>query len=659
MKDNKGLSLVEVIITLVIISVVLLSVLQLILSGTKMYTKTSTNVDVQTEAQLLESQLNNLIVDAECGVFANAGEGIVDDVSGFTSDGYVKVFNYSVAYYIAWDKASQKVFYLEKVVTDGTVEALTESEKTITNWNLMGEGVTKFVPDTSNVTLDQRLVVVELEIRKGKGRYETVQNISLRNNVLQSNNLSEIYSGEAVKGSITITEVLVSSASQSVVAVNRGQTRQFQALVKANNGTPPQDVVWSVSGALSAGTTISSDGILTVATDESASVISVVATARDSIVYGKATVIVPTIRSVTVSVNNDTPAAGSSIICTAYIGGDNLDESAKAITWSVEADGHDVTINDRGILTVGEDVPAGTDIVVRATASVTDVEGVALISGTCMVTVSSKEVNGFSIISNTTTLDRNGSIQFTANLDGVDLVGKDKNVRWSIVNDAGLGGKVSITQNGLLTASKDINYGKSYTITIKAETTSEALAKTYEATATVNIKVVTISFDSSSASVVKGQTVRFPYTITGLANVGEDISVTSNPSVSYLTGTFMYCNNSELIITIGKGLNRDNLTVTASLKGGATIKQSVTVYIRPEANVEGTALYVPSPADAEAFPSDTEFQDENGNLKAVELYYADQILTYFITVEDGKNVYHLYMNMKEYIYRDGKWTPVN
>lgn len=101
---NKGYSLVEVIITIAIMTIVLGCILKLVVSGTKMYAKTSVNVDVQTEAQLLESQLNNLIVDAECGVYAQTrGEGgaSIVDTSGFTSDGYIKVFNYSVVYYIA------------------------------------------------------------------------------------------------------------------------------------------------------------------------------------------------------------------------------------------------------------------------------------------------------------------------------------------------------------------------------------------------------------------------------------------------------------------------------------------------------------------------------------------------------------------------------
>lgn len=196
--DHRGMSLVEVIVSLALMSVVLMTVLQLVLSGMSMFTGVSENVDAQTEAQILESQLSNLIVDAELGIFAyDSGDSTpTPDSSGFTADAYIKVFNAQVVYYIAWDQAQQKVYYLEKSVTDGTVDPLTAGEMTdFGQWYLMGEGVVVFKPDTSNVNDNQRLVMVELKVQKGKGNYSTRQNISLRNFVKATNDPGEIYSG--------------------------------------------------------------------------------------------------------------------------------------------------------------------------------------------------------------------------------------------------------------------------------------------------------------------------------------------------------------------------------------------------------------------------------------------------------------------------------
>ena len=127
---NQGLTLVELIIAVAIMSIVLFTALQVVLNASKMYTKTSESVDAQTEAQLLESQLNNLIVDAEYSVYAQESSdpgNAVTDVSGFSADAYIKVFNNSLAYYIAWDRAESKVYYLEKNVADGSVEELSDA----------------------------------------------------------------------------------------------------------------------------------------------------------------------------------------------------------------------------------------------------------------------------------------------------------------------------------------------------------------------------------------------------------------------------------------------------------------------------------------------------------------------------------------------------
>lgn len=651
---NKGYSLVEVIITIAIMTIVLGCILQLVVSGTRMYAKTSVNVDVQTEAQLLESQLNNLIVDAERGVYAKAkdesGAPLVD-VSGFSSDGYIKVFNTSVAYYIAWDESSRKVFYLEKAVTDGNVEELTETEKTVTNWSLMGEGVTTFIPDTSHVTQSQRLVTVKLEVRKGQGRYSTIQNICLRNNVLESNDTASIYDGDAVDGEITVTDVTV---SPQVVSANRGTSTVFSAVVSSRGQVvPSQEVLWSISGATSADTRIAGDGTLSIGWDETASVINITANAKGTVVYARACAVIPTVDGVTVSVNNDTPAPGANVLFSARITGSNLDSQAKKIHWTIDTAGlAGVTISQNGVLSIGSNVAQGTEIVVRATAQVTSGMDHP-VSGTCMVTVSGVDVSGFTIQTDTTNLNRNGTVYLTANLDGQELTGKNSNIVWSVADDAGLGSKVAVSQNGTVTASGDINYTRSYQIVIKAETNSTTLGKKYETSITLTIQKVTIAFDNQSAIMVKGTTIRFPYTLTGLENAGSDIAVSCNPSLSNMTGTFMYCTATDLVITVGSNVNKDTLTVTATVKGSSSVNGSVVVYLKGSANVEETNLYIPSPSDGTGFVSGEAFTRVEGsnNSNAVEVSIADKKITYWIQYGDnGTETYYMKMNQNIYVY---------
>jgi hypothetical protein len=84
------------------------------------------------------------------------------------------------------------------------------------------------------------------------------------------------------------------SVSPSTVSVAKGGTQSFSATV-SGTGTPAQTVTWSVSGKSSATTTISTAGLLTVASDETATSLTVKATSTvDVSKNGTATVTVTT-----------------------------------------------------------------------------------------------------------------------------------------------------------------------------------------------------------------------------------------------------------------------------------------------------------------------------------------------------------------------------
>lgn len=86
----------------------------------------------------------------------------------------------------------------------------------------------------------------------------------------------------------TVTSVTVSPAS---AAVQKGNTRQFTAMVRGTNN-PAQTVSWAVTGGKT-GTGISNAGLLTVASDETAAALTVTATSTaDTTKSGTATVTV-------------------------------------------------------------------------------------------------------------------------------------------------------------------------------------------------------------------------------------------------------------------------------------------------------------------------------------------------------------------------------
>ena len=168
----------------------------------------------------------------------------------------------------------------------------------------------------------------------------------------------------------TITGVTVTPATATV---QTGSTQQFNATV-SGTGAYDGTVTWTVEGAASTGTTISTDGLLTVAADETAATLTVTATSNgDSTKSGTATVTVEpatppsTITDVTVTPDTATIQTGGEQQFTATVTGTG--DFSQAVTWTVEgAASTGTTISTTGLLTVGEDETA-TTLTVIATSN--------------------------------------------------------------------------------------------------------------------------------------------------------------------------------------------------------------------------------------------------------------------------------------------------
>ena len=142
-------------------------------------------------------------------------------------------------------------------------------------------------------------------------------------------------------GTIEIPEYIISIAptvtsidlSPSSVIIQQGASQQFSAVVNGTNN-PEQTVTWNVSGNNSSGTKISSGGVLTVASDESAVTLTVRATStvRKS-VSGTTIVSLPTVSSISVSPSASVVKQGATQKFTATVSGTN--NPAQTVTWSI------------------------------------------------------------------------------------------------------------------------------------------------------------------------------------------------------------------------------------------------------------------------------------------------------------------------------------
>jgi uncharacterized protein YjdB len=188
--------------------------------------------------------------------------------------------------------------------------------------------------------------------------------------------------GTAIVTVTDVVEVISVTVSPATVSVQKGTTQQFTATVTAGGGASTT-VTWSISGQLSPNTLINSTGFLTVAADETALQIMVVATSDfDGMKSGTATVTVtddpvtPEVLSITVAPATSNVEKGQSYGFTATVtavGG--ADES---VTWSLRGQLSVATqIDGNGVLFVGADETAPEITVVATSVFDSHVEGSA------------------------------------------------------------------------------------------------------------------------------------------------------------------------------------------------------------------------------------------------------------------------------------------
>ena len=266
--------------------------------------------------------------------------------------------------------------------------------------------------------------------------------------------------GGSNSGNLTVTAVTVSPSIQNIV---KGTTKQFTATVNVIGGAATT-VTWAVAagtGTKAAGTGISSTGLLTVASNETAATLTVTATSTfDTTKSGTATVTVyadsstlPTVTGVSVSPATPSVVKGKARQFSAEVTVTN--GASQSVTWSiVEANkAAGTTITSNGYLTVAPDEILAT-LTAKATSAVDDTK-----SGTAAVTVHSNSttlptVTGVSVSPPKAYVDQAKTRQFSATVAGTNSPAQT--VTWTVAAVGGTKAEgTAISTTGLLTVDAD------------------------------------------------------------------------------------------------------------------------------------------------------------------------------------------------------------
>lgn len=282
MKDQRGFTLVELLIGIVILSIVTAAVCSFIVVGSKSYAAANTEIMLQQEAQLALNQISDVIIDttrsvnyagyAEDGtpVFAvkdadftfepqdksltmfNGAGTIKLDADGkpvqeVNEDGSPKVDSegnpvYEMIiesgrgneknYQFYWNKEEAKLYYSE-IDVDQTDFPQTAAEGQV----VLAEYVTEFNVDLTQVE-EKRVVQISMTFERDNKTYHTSNNITIRNKV-RINDVDLEQLDKRVKLSVVPKE--------NSVILEPGETYHFSTPLVSGQNIMDKSVTWSVS----------------------------------------------------------------------------------------------------------------------------------------------------------------------------------------------------------------------------------------------------------------------------------------------------------------------------------------------------------------------------------------------------------------------------
>lgn len=297
-RDQKGFTIVELLIAVAILSIVVAAVCGFILVGSRSYAAGNSDISVQQEAQLALNQMSDVVIDTTRSVTYTgldvAADGTVkkketalkDAEFSFTPEDKSLVMlngtavanpsggpntieegNGNKNYHFYWDKSEETLFYAEADVAD----PVPDFGDPTAEWVTLASHVTDFSVDLSQVE-EKRVVMLALTFMDGIKEYVTSNNVTIRNKVGVN---------DAELAAINKKKTLVITPRDNAI-IEPGETYHFSTPKVTGENVTDRSVTWALkpSADLSGGTYFTDDqnGILKVADDQKAGVITAVIT---------------------------------------------------------------------------------------------------------------------------------------------------------------------------------------------------------------------------------------------------------------------------------------------------------------------------------------------------------------------------------------------
>lgn len=663
--NNKGLSMVELLLSIMILMIVSTSLFAFMIMSGRMFNRSNAEVDMQSEAQVMKNYMNDLITDTAKGLEYAKKEDA--NAETYNADECLVIYGEKVISYMAWVEESKQVHYLEKknftVNADGSYSVnFSNEEMNASNWPILAVGVSSFDCQLTQLKEEHRIFSAELEFENGKSSYATTHTITLRNDIffvgMESGNVAGAGSNSHISG-ITLTPGFTDIA--------KGSSVKFTHAVSAV-GDIDTSVTYSVEGNNSTGTRMENE-VLHVANDETAAMLTVICKANiDSSISSTAIVNVTNVSSIAIVPTQEPNYKGvyyyprTSIDFTAMVEGNFISANGSAVTWEIIDSINEAKIKESTETTCKVELgpTMSHEITLKATSKADPKVSREFVIRTADAEIGELYINA---VGSAYKVKRDGSLQLELLVSG-QPAGDGVSVVWSIVNNP-LGSKVSIDNNGVLTASGTVPFSNNYEVTVQAAVTGHTQSNTTDTvTCKVTIDPVQITFDSQYAIVVSRDSddmnhstnpTRVRIEVKGLNMEDKELRIQQNPYTRGLEHWIVQSQGDYAILALN--MTQENppsgkSTLRISLKNDASVFANLEAYfLKYNQFYGGKYVYIPVPGDVLNFIAD---KDNNGipdttsevTIEGAKYGYA------YVTVNEV--VYHYYVDKKNVI-PDVEW----
>ena len=358
-KNQKGFTLVELIIAVAILAVVTLAVCGFIVVGSRSYTSANTDIMLQQDAQLALNQMSDVIIDTTesitySGLVGSSMQTVLKDseFSGEATDKCLAVvnkkpetddLNQNPSYWFYYSKDDETIYFNEVDLYDGIADPVagpTESEikdkfdAASTGKAVLAEHVTEFSVDVSQFE-QNRVVMLSLTFENGNRMYTTSNNVTVRNRIAIN---------DITVGPMKRADEFVINAPDSIT-LEPGESYTFTGLQVNGEAAAAGSIKWSLLGEEKNGSTISESGTVTIGVGETRKNFTVVATRAefaDSRSTKEVTVQVKRVTDVSLSCAQSSVKSGDTVTINATAVGNYLGIQCDGCPDSPAID-HDVT----------------------------------------------------------------------------------------------------------------------------------------------------------------------------------------------------------------------------------------------------------------------------------------------------------------------------